>query len=151
FHPGRGRDGAKFAARERRLEQVGRVPLPGGAAGADDGVRFVDKQNDRLRRGLDLGDHRLEAVLELPLVASAGLQQAQVKRTEDDRAQGRRHVAGGNAQSEAFDDGRLADAGLAGQDRIVLAAAGEDVDYLADLAVAADDGVDFTFLGPLGE
>ena len=34
-----------------------------------------------------------------------------------------RHVALGDPQGEALDDGRLADAGLAGEDRVVLAAA----------------------------
>ena len=52
---------------------------------------------------------------------------------------------------EAFDDGGLADAGLAGEDRVVLAAAHEDVDDLADLLVAADDGIDLALARPLGE
>ena len=63
----------------------------------------------------------------------------------------RRHVAGDDAQGEAFDDGRLADARLAGQDRVVLPAAREDVDDLANLEVAADDRIDLALLGALGE
>ena len=65
--------------------------------------------------------------------------------------QRRRHVAGGDPQGEALDDGRLADARLAGEDRVVLPAAGEDVDDLADLGVAAEDRVDLARLGPLGQ
>ena len=56
--------------------------------------------------------------------------------------QRRRDVAGGDAQREALDDGRLADARFAGEDRVVLPAARQDVDHLADLEVAADDRVD---------
>ena len=58
---------------------------------------------------------------------------------------------GGDAQREALDDRRLADARLAGEDRVVLPAAGEDVDDLADLGVAAEDRVDLARLGPLGQ
>ena len=52
---------------------------------------------------------------------------------------------------EAFDDRGLADAGLAGQDRVVLAAAHQDVDDLADLLVAADDRIDLALARPLGQ
>ena len=52
---------------------------------------------------------------------------------------------------EAFDDGGLADARLAGEDGIVLAAAREDVDDLADLEIAAEDGIDLAVLGVLRE
>ena len=55
---------------------------PACAAGADHGVRFVDEQDDRRRRGLHLLDHPLEPVLELALHAGAGLQQRQVERAQ---------------------------------------------------------------------
>ena len=83
---------------------------PACAAGADQRVRLVDEQDDRLRASLDLVDHRLQPVLELALHAGAGLQQAEVERAQRDVAQRRRHVAGGDAQREALDDGGLADA-----------------------------------------
>ena len=57
-------------------------------------------------------------------------------------------VALGDPQREALDDGRLADARLAGEDRVVLAAADQDVDHLADLGLAADDRVDLALLAP---
>ena len=47
--PGRRGDRAKRAARKGRLEQIRRVALARAATGADQGVRFVDEQNDRLR------------------------------------------------------------------------------------------------------
>ena len=39
-------DAAQLAARERGLEQVGRVHRALGRAGADDGVQLVDEQDD---------------------------------------------------------------------------------------------------------
>ena len=62
----------------------------------------------------------------------------------------RRHVAAGDAGGKAFDDGRFADARLAGEDRVVLPAAHEDIDELADFLVAADDRIELALFGPLG-
>ena len=61
---------------------------------------------------------------------------------------GGRHVAGGDAQGKPFDDGGLADARLAGQDRVVLPAAREDVDDLSDLQIAPEHRIDLTLLRP---
>ena len=127
-------------------------PVPGRAAGADQRVRLVDEQDDRLGRRLHLVDHLPQAVLELALHAGAGLQQADVE-----RAAATRPCSGGgtspraSARGEALDHGRLADAGLAGQDRVVLAAAHQDVDDLADLLVAAADRIDLALARLLGQ
>ena len=48
---------------------------------------------------------------------------------------------------QAFDDGGFAHAGLADQHRVVLGAATQDLDHSADLLVAADDRIQFAFLG----
>jgi hypothetical protein len=52
--PGGRRDRAQLAAREGGLEQVGRVAAALLSARADDGVRLVDEEDDRLRRALHL-------------------------------------------------------------------------------------------------
>ncbi len=82
FGPGRGGDRAQRAARQRRLQQVGRIARARRAAGADQRVRFVDEQDDRLRRGLDLVDHLAQPLLELALHAGARLQQADIERPQ---------------------------------------------------------------------
>ncbi|MDT4808633.1 hypothetical protein FQZ97_414990 [compost metagenome] len=149
--PGGGGDGAQLAARQRRLEQVGRIALPGLAARADHGVGLVDEEHDRVRALLHFGDHVLQAVLELALHARAGLQEAHVERVQRHGAQRLGHVLRGDAQCQPFDHGRLADAGLAREDRVVLATAHQDVDDLADLGVAADHRVERTVLRALRE
>ena len=149
--PGRGADRAQRAARERRLQQVGRIAGAGRAARADQRVHLVDEQHDRLRRGLHFVDHLAQPLLELALHAGAGLQQADIQRPQRHVLQGRRHIAGGDAPREAFDDRGLTDARLAREDRVVLPAAHEDVDDLADLVVAADDRIDLALPRLLGE
>ncbi len=90
-------------------------------------------------------------MLELALDPGPGLQQAQVQDPQADFLQRGGDIAGGNAQGQALDHRGLADPGGAHQDRVVLPAAQEDIDALADLAVAADDGVDSPGVGIGGQ
>ena len=139
----RGRaDGAQLAAREHRLEQVARVHRAFGLAGADDGVQLVDEQDDLAVGVLDLLEHGLEALLELAAVLGAGDERAHVERDDALVLEPLGHVAADDALGEAFDDGGLADAGLADEHRVVLGAAGQHLDDAADLLVAADDGIE---------
>ncbi len=102
-------------------------------------------------RRLHFFDDLLQAVFEFALHARAGLQCADVEREQPNVAQWRRHVARGDSQREAFDDGRFADAGFAGENRIVLPPPHEDIDNLPDFLVAADDRIDLALAGLLGE
>ena len=135
--PGGRGDGAQLAAGQGGLEQVGRVARARCAARADQRVRLVDEQDDRLRGRLHLVDHAAQPALELALHAGTGLQQADVEHVQLHLLQLRRHVALHQPLRKPFDHRRLAHAGLAGEDRVVLAAAHQDVDDLADLLVAA--------------
>ena len=148
----RGRaDGAQLAAGEHRLEQVGGVDRALGGAGADDRVQLVHEQDDLALGVLDLLQDGLQALLELAAVLGAGEQGADVERDDLAVAQGLGDVAGDDPLGEALDDRGLADAGLADQHRVVLGAAGEDLDHAADLVVAADDRVELAVLGGLRE
>ncbi len=149
--PGRRGDRAQRAAGKRRLEQVRGVSGPRGASRSNQRVGLVHEQDDRLRRRLHVLDHLSQPVLELTLHARACLQQPDVERVERHVLQRRRHVALRQAQREAFDDRRLADAGLAGQDRVVLAAAHQDVDDLPNLFVASAHRIDLALARPLGQ
>ena len=151
FGPGRGGDRAQRAARQRRLEQVGRVAGAGRAAGADQRVRLVDEQDDRLGRRLHLLDDLRRRFSNSPFMLAPACSSPTSSARSVTSLQRRRHVARGDPQREAFDDRRLADARLAGEDRIVLPAPHQDVDDLADLLVAADDRVDLAAAGLLGE
>ena len=147
FGPGGRSDRPQFAARQGGLQEIGRIVLTGLAAGADQRVRLVDEKDDGLGARLGLLDHRFQAVLEFTLHARAGLQQAKIECAQSDVAQRRRDVAGRYAEREALDDGGLAHARFAREDRIVLATTRQDVDHLTDLEVAAEDRVDLAGLG----
>ena len=100
---------------------------------------------------LDLVEHALQPLLELAAIFGAGDQRAHVERHQPAVLQAVGDVAIGDAQREAFGDRGLADAGIADQHRIVLGAAGEDLDGAADLLVAADHRIELAVARGLGE
>ena len=61
------------------------------------------------------------------------------------------HVARGDAHRERADDGGLADAGLADEERVVLLAALEDLEEPPHLDVAPDDGIELAAARALDE
>ncbi len=144
----RGRaDAAQLARRQRRLDQVGRIH---GAArrrtGTDDGVDLVDEQH-RVGHLLQCRQHALQALLEVATVLGTSHQCAQVERVDHRVGQHVGHRAFDDAAGQALGDGRLAYARLTDVQRIVLAAAAEDLDGALDLVGTADQGVDATCPG----
>ncbi len=147
----RGADRVQLAAREHRLEHLRRVHRALGGAGADDRVQLVDEEDDQPFGVGDLLEHRLQALLELAAVLGAGDERAHVEREDLLVLQPFRHVAADDPLRESFDDGRLADAGLADEDRVVLRPARQHLDRAADFLVAADDRIELALARELGE
>ncbi len=139
----RGRaDAAQLARRQRRLDQVRGVH---GAArrrpGTDDGVDLVDEEH-RVGHLLQRGEHALEALFEVAAVLGPGYQRAQVERVNHCVGQHVGDRAFHDPLGQALGDGGLADAGLAHVQRVVLAAAAQDLDGALDLVAATDQRVD---------
>ena len=148
---GRRADRAQVAAGERGLQHVARVHRALGGARADERVELVDEEDDLAVRLLDFLENRLEALLELAAVLRAREHRAEVERDDALVLQRLGNVARGDAPREPLDDRRLADAGVADEDGVVLRAAREDLHDAADLLVAADDRVELALAGELGE
>ena len=147
----RGRtDGLQLAAGQHRLEDAGGVDRALGRAGADEGVDLVDEQHD-VAAGADLLEHLLEALLEVTAVARAGHQGAEVERVDLLVLERLGDVALDDVLGQALDDRRLADAGLADEDRVVLRPPREDLHDPLDLLLAADDRVELALAGVLGQ
>ena len=148
----RGRaDCAQIPAGERRLQHVAGVHRALGGARAHERVQLVDEENDLSVGLLDFLQDGLEALLELAAKLRAGDHRAEVERDDALVLQRLGHVAGGDAAGEALDDGRLADAGVADEDRVVLRAPRQHLHHAADLLVAADDRIELALSGELGE
>ena len=149
LRPGGGGDGAQLAAGQGRLEQVGRVALARPAPPAP-----IIVWASSMNRMIGCGDALTSAMTDLSRFSNSPLTPAPAcSRPRSSVRTATFFSDGGTSpaddpQGEALDDGRLADAGLAGQDRVVLPAARQDVDHLADLEVAADDRVDLALAWP---
>ncbi|GJE35799.1 hypothetical protein LDDCCGHA_6019 [Methylobacterium oxalidis] len=146
-----GADAVQLAAGERGLQEVRGVHGPVRLAGADERVHLVDEQDDAALGRLHLGEHALQALLELAAVLRARDQRAHVEGEEGLVAQRFRHVAVDDPQRQPLHDGGLADPGLADQHGVVLGAPGQDLDRAADLLVAPDHGVELALARRLGE
>ena len=145
-----GADALDLAAGQGRLEHVRGVDRPFGTAGTDQGVQLVDEQ-DRVLGPADLVHHGLDALFELAAVLGAGDHHRQVEDHDPAVAQQLGDVAVDDHLGQAFDDRRLADAGLAQQHRVVLGAAGEDLDHALDFILAADDRVELALPCQVGQ
>ena len=111
---------------------------------------LVDEQ-DRAGGLLELGEHRLQPLLEIAAIARAGEQRAHVEREDRRVEQHLGHLAPDDAAGEALGDRGLADPGLADIERVVLRAPAEDLDGPVDLGLAPDQRVDLAGLGLLVE
>ncbi len=102
---------------------------------------FVYEQ-DRALGPLELVQYRFEALFEIAAIFGAGQERAHVQR--EDRAVGEDfgHLLLDDQLRQPLGDGRLADAGLADEQRIVLAPAAQDLNGALDLRTAADQGID---------
>ena len=147
---GGGADALQLAAAQRWLEDVGRVDRPLGGARPDERVELVDEE-DVVVRAAQLLDDLLEPLLELAAVLRAGDERADVEGQDALVGQRLGHVAGDDALREGLGDRGLADAGLADQRGIVLRLAPEDLDDPLDLLLAADDGVEGSGAGGIGQ
>ena len=139
---GGGAHGAQLAALERGLQQVGGVHRPaGGRARTDHGVDLVDEE-DRVGMILHLLHDRLQPLLEVAAVAGAGEKRAHVEAVDRGAGQDLGRLALDDLPGEAFRDRGLAHAGVAHQERVVLAPAAEHLDATLDLRLAPDQRID---------
>ena len=145
-----GADDLDLAAREGRLHDGGGIEAALGRAGADQGVHLVDEQND-VAVVADLLEHALQAVLKLAAVLGAGHQGGDIEHVDLLADQDVGHLLVGDELRQPLDHRGLAHARLADDERVVLGSAREDLHHALGLALAADNRVELSLLGLLGE
>ncbi len=147
----RGRaDALQLAARQRGLEHVRGIDGALGRPSPYQRVQFVYEQDDVLVLR-DLVHDRLEALLELTAIFGPCDHRGHVKRQHPVVPQGLGAFAVGDQLREAFDDGRLADAGFADEHRVVLLAACEHFHHALDFLGSADGRIELPFARQLRE
>ena len=137
----------QVAVGQGRLEQVAAVHGALAAAGADQGVDFVQEQQG-VGLGLDLVEHGLDALFEVAAELGPRHHRAQVQGVNHRVGQRGRHLAVDDLPGQAFGQGGLADAGVTDQQRVVLAATAQDLHEARHFDLAADQGVAFPGFRP---
>ena len=147
----RGRtDDLDVAARERRLQDVRRIHRAFGRARADNHMQLINKQ-DHVFGVLQLVEHALNALFKLAAVLGARNHTGQIERNQTLALQVLGYVAGHNLLCQALGNRSLANARVTNERRIVLGAAGQDLDDAVDLFLTADDWVKLALAGSPGQ
>ena len=113
-------------------------------------MQLVDEQ-DRVLGTSHLVHHRLDPFLELTPVLGAGDHHGQVEHHDPTLTQQVRHGAVDHHLGKTLDDRRLAHARLTQQNRVVLLASRQDLDYPLDLVLATDHRVELVLSSQLGQ
>ena len=140
----------QLATRQRRLQNSGGVDGAFSGTRANDGMHFVDEQND-VAVFDDFLDDLLQALFELAAVFATCDQRGHV---EGDHALARDdigHLIGHDELRQAFDHGGFAHAGLADEQRVVLLAAREHLHHAFDFGRTTDNGIELARLGFRGK
>ena len=124
--------------------------MPSGGTRTDDGVQFVNEQNDILGAA-DFIHDGFDAFFKLAAIFCSGDHQGEVEGDDAFVAENLGDVAFGNFLGETFDDGSFPDAGFTEQHGIVLGAAAKNLDDAFDFVGAANHGIHFTFAGDFGQ
>lgn len=127
------------------------IEPPATTARADHGVQLVDEHDQFVRVGTDLAHDARQPLLEVAPETGARDHAREVEGDHPSPYQHVRHIAVRDALREALHDRGLADARVADQHRVVLAAPGQHLDGLLDLLVTADHRVDTAVAGQVGE
>ena len=144
-------DHAQLTASEHRLHHVSCVHRTLCPAGANQRVDLIDEGDDFAASVGDFLQHGLQSLLKFAAVLRAGEHGAEVERHESLRLEALRHVARSNALSESFDDGCLADARFADENRVVLGSPRQHLHDATNFFVATDDRVDLACTGTRSE
>jgi len=148
---GRGADTAKLTAGQCRLEHVAGVDGSLGRARADQGVEFIDEENDPACRLCHLPEQGFQPILELAPILGPRHERPQVEGHHLLLFQRFGDVSTDDPLCQSFHDGGLPDTRFADQNRVVLRPAGEHLDDATNLLIATDHRVQFPLLCQVGE
>ncbi len=140
-----------LAFRQHGLDQVREVHgAAGGRAGPDHGVHLVDEE-DGPRPLLERVEHGLEALLEVAAITGPSQEGARVEGEDLGALEDLGGVRLEEAEGQPFDQRRLAHAGVAHEDGVVLAPPGQDLERALQLGQPPDQRVQLPLPAALGE
>ena len=138
-------DRLQFATGQGRLQNVGSIDGPLGPTGTDQGVQFINEEDD-VPIILDLLNNLLQPVFKFTTVLSASNQGAHVEDHQPLVGQLFWNGPRDHPLGQSLDDRCLTNPGFPDQDGVVLRPSTQDLDNPLDLLVPADNRIEA--LGP---
>ena len=108
-------------------------------------MQLVDEKDNLAFLGSDLLQDGFQALFKFAAEFRPSDERTEIERHQLLAAQAFRHVTVNDALGKAFGNRRLADAGLADQNRIVLGTPGQDLHGAANFLVPPDHGINLSF------
>ena len=142
----RSADRLELTTGERRLKDVGRVDGALRCPRPHQHVQFVNEEN-AVACALNLLDHLLQPLFELAAVLGPCDERADVQCEQALPLQRFGHITARNPLRQPLDDGRLANARLPDQDRVVLGAPRQNLNKALDLLLSPHDRVELIRAG----
>ena len=147
---GRRTDTLQFATAQSRLQHVRSIDRAFRSTGSDEGVQFVDEEDD-IASPADFVHDRFDTFFKLTAVLRAGDHHRQVEDHDPLVTQWFRDCPIDDHLGQTFDDGCLTDTGFAEQDWVVLLPTAEDLHDAFDFVLASDDRIELGLLGQFGQ
>ena len=151
---GGGANTPQIAPGQHRFEDAARIGA--GTVAADHRVQLIDEQDHAGAAGGGLTgghlhQHAAQPFLELAAELGAGDQGPEIEGDQPLALERIGHLASHDPLGQQFGNRRFADARLANQDGVVLAAARQHLDQAPDFGVAADHRIELAGAGGSGE
>ena len=140
----------KFSTGEHGFQHVSRIHCALRFSCANDGVDFVDEEDDSALRFDDFVEDCFEAFFKFAPKLGSCNKGTEIEGYDSLFFQAFGDVTCDDTAGEPFDDGGFADSGFADENRIVLRSAGEDLDGATNLLISADDRIEFALAGEAG-
>ena len=139
-----GADAMQLAARQHGFQHVAGIRRALCPAGADNRVNFVYEKDHATFRRLDLVQDRFQSLFEFSAILCACHERGHVQGEDCLVLQSFRNIPAQYPVSQPLDNGRLADAGIAYQHRVVLCLAREYSDHAPDFRIPSYHRVQFS-------
>ena len=124
---GRGTDGAQFATRQGRLEDVSSIHRALALTSPYEGMDLIDEEDDLPFALGDFADDRFETFFKFALVLRPSDEGSHIKRIDLLGAEVLRDIPTDDTEGKTFGDGSLPYPRLPDEDRVILRAAREDL------------------------
>ena len=141
---------AELATGKCWLQNITSVHGTLGSAGAYDGVKLVDEENNLAVRLGHFFDHALQAVLKLAAVLCTCYQGRHIKLNKLFVAQGAWNIARNNTLCQAFHNCGLTNTRFADKNRIVLGAAAQNLNGTTNLFDATNNWIKLSLASKVG-